>query len=85
MIIQRMLLSIYGKFLQIRIFRTMDESEFEEILQDPYRDDPQWAPWHANAVDVQVGMRLVALVFIGSSFPLFFNQSVDNVGVMSNL
>jgi hypothetical protein len=29
-------------------------SEFEEALQNPYRDDPQWAPWHADAVDVQV-------------------------------
>lgn len=30
------------------------EDEFKEILRDPYRDDPQWQPWHADAVDVQV-------------------------------
>ncbi len=29
--------------------------EYEEARRNPYRDDPQWEPWHAEAVDVQGG------------------------------
>lgn len=32
-----------------------DYSDFEDCLRDPYRDDPKWEPWHANAVDVVGG------------------------------
>jgi hypothetical protein len=33
----------------------MSDSDNEEPTKDPYRDDPDWAPWHAEAVDVQGG------------------------------
>jgi hypothetical protein len=32
-----------------------DNSEHEHAVNDPYRDDPDWAPWHSEAVDVQGG------------------------------
>jgi hypothetical protein len=35
--------------------RMADYSDFEDCLRDPYRDDPKWEPWHANAVDVVGG------------------------------
>jgi hypothetical protein len=32
-----------------------ENSDCEEALRDPYRDDPTWQDWHAHAVDVQGG------------------------------
>lgn len=32
-----------------------NNSDGEESLRDPYRDDPAWQDWHADAVDVQGG------------------------------
>ncbi len=32
-----------------------DDINFEDILNDPYRDDPVWQPWHASATDVVGG------------------------------
>jgi hypothetical protein len=29
--------------------------DYESTMQNPYRDDPEWEPWHAEAVDVQGG------------------------------
>jgi hypothetical protein len=31
------------------------DTDFQNILNNPYCDDPQWQPWHANATDVQGG------------------------------
>jgi hypothetical protein len=31
------------------------DSDLETVLNDPYRDDPVWEDWHAQAVDVQGG------------------------------
>jgi hypothetical protein len=31
------------------------ETDFRNILKNPYCDDPQWQEWHANATDVQGG------------------------------
>jgi hypothetical protein len=33
----------------------MSDSDHEQSVNNPYRDDPDWAPWHAEAVDVQGG------------------------------
>ena len=33
----------------------MDSDTDEENVKDPYRDDPVWQTWHANACDVQGG------------------------------
>jgi hypothetical protein len=33
----------------------MADNSDEESLRDPYRDDPKWEPWHADAVDVVGG------------------------------
>jgi hypothetical protein len=31
------------------------DSDVDGITTNPYRDDPEWEPWHAFAVDVQGG------------------------------
>ncbi len=33
----------------------MDADSDEGNQRDPYRDDPTWQSWHANACDVQGG------------------------------
>jgi len=40
-------------YLQIMIDDETDE--YTEAMKDPYRDDPMWEDWHANAYGVQGG------------------------------
>jgi hypothetical protein len=32
-----------------------DDAQFENVMKNPYCDDPVWQPWHADAPDMQGG------------------------------
>jgi hypothetical protein len=38
-----------------RYIQMDSDTDFESNLNNPYRDDPEWEPWHAQAVDVHGG------------------------------
>jgi hypothetical protein len=43
---------LYSRIIRypVTVMCAPSEDEFQAILRDPYRDDPQWQPWHDEKV-----------------------------------